>query len=1078
MATVQNNNIEFVIGDKAKISAADAYKLWFDTTHKQMILKGVEFIPKKLSELTNDSGFITSITKAMVEGVLTGTISSHTHAFSSLTSKPTTMLGYGITDGVTTNALNSSLSKYLKLSGGTMTGILYADSAIIARGRGSNKGYQGYFNNPNYALIGNGTHIFNSSGKAQGDNALSFGQNSFAGIKNQDSDKAKYPYLALQPMNTQLIKVNTTTSSLGVGNFYGYFLLAGEVVEYSTPAGGKFTYENTSNRTQILLLVKNSDDRKLIFAGNSDHSNLRDICYILFSNGYPSSSGEVINQVTERAVGDTTYYEVILRTYQTSSFPARYDFTTQFQFNCITKVNDTILSGAGTYRSGLQAMAFNTESFAIGGYSIALGMNSWATNFEALAMGSNSKAVSAYSIAMGAGSLASGDNAKALGLNSVASGNYSTTIGSGSLASGLACITFGRESQANGNNSMSFGLLSIAEATNAIAFGGYSHAKNSYSTVFAFHGISSQDYQTIFGKYNAEETGSLLIGNGTSDTNRKNIFKVDWNGNVTGKYFSGYSNSVGGEGFKIYPENTNEINFGGIGSSPEIIFGKSSKDNRYIPLVYKFGANGDATIQAASFSGNAATATKLATPRTLTIGNTGKTFDGSGDVSWTLEEIGAKDENVKFTTSVDNVDYRLTAIGQRIAGNVEGTNSVVTAEGITMNPSTGNLKATSFTGSLKGNAATATKLKTPQNLWGNSFDGSGSVSGDLTFVADGLTSQVSHGMSIGSTDGGFIGFSKVFGMDGVGNFTGISLGWGANPETSAASVRINATTFTYKSYPILHSNNFSDYAPTKTGGGASGTWGISISGNADTATALTSSAGSSTQPIYFSNGKPVACSYTLAKSVPSNAVFTDTTYSVATASANGLMSSEMYNTKKVSSISVRQGAVKWEESISNHDIYVIYNEDDAENSLTHMVGGDVQLKIPNATTDYDGSMSYLDKRKLDSFNVDTSTNYYMGNVVRINGDYMLPQSATITDLKDYAPIYGTIADHLELQNGISSDKIPEMIRLSIHNITYMFSLNTIDYTNNKIVYVCPYVQMQFTIDSSTSQFEINSFNPI
>lgn len=50
----------------------------------------------------------------------------------------------------------------------------------------------------------------------------------------------------------------------------------------------------------------------------------------------------------------------------------------------------------------------------------------------------------------------------------------------------------------------------------------------------------------------------------------------------------------------------------------------------------------------------------------------------------------------------------------------------------------------------------------------------------------------------------------------------------------------------------------------------------SLSGNASSATALTSNAGSATQPVYFSGGKPVACSYTLAKSVPSNAVFTDT----------------------------------------------------------------------------------------------------------------------------------------------------------------------------------------------------------
>lgn len=50
----------------------------------------------------------------------------------------------------------------------------------------------------------------------------------------------------------------------------------------------------------------------------------------------------------------------------------------------------------------------------------------------------------------------------------------------------------------------------------------------------------------------------------------------------------------------------------------------------------------------------------------------------------------------------------------------------------------------------------------------------------------------------------------------------------------------------------------------------------SLNGNASSATALTSSAGSATQPVYFSGGKPVACSYTLGKSVPSNAVFTDT----------------------------------------------------------------------------------------------------------------------------------------------------------------------------------------------------------
>lgn len=50
-----------------------------------------------------------------------------------------------------------------------------------------------------------------------------------------------------------------------------------------------------------------------------------------------------------------------------------------------------------------------------------------------------------------------------------------------------------------------------------------------------------------------------------------------------------------------------------------------------------------------------------------------------------------------------------------------------------------------------------------------------------------------------------------------------------------------------------------------------------LSGTATTATKLgTSDVGTATQPIYLDGGTPKACTYTLGKSVPSNAVFTDT----------------------------------------------------------------------------------------------------------------------------------------------------------------------------------------------------------
>ena len=65
----------------------------------------------------------------------------------------------------------------------------------------------------------------------------------------------------------------------------------------------------------------------------------------------------------------------------------------------------------------------------------------------------------------------------------------------------------------------------------------------------------------------------------------------------------------------------------------------------------------------------------------------------------------------------------------------------------------------------------------------------------------------------------------------------------------------------------------------------------SAGGSANSAVKLdTATAGSATKPVYISGGKPVACTHSLGKDVPANAVFTDHTYSkmtAATASAAG-----------------------------------------------------------------------------------------------------------------------------------------------------------------------------------------------
>lgn len=64
----------------------------------------------------------------------------------------------------------------------------------------------------------------------------------------------------------------------------------------------------------------------------------------------------------------------------------------------------------------------------------------------------------------------------------------------------------------------------------------------------------------------------------------------------------------------------------------------------------------------------------------------------------------------------------------------------------------------------------------------------------------------------------------------------------------------------------------------------------SAGGAATSANKLNTNAGSATQPVYFSNGVPVATTYALNKTVPSNAVFTDTnnkvTQTITTTNAN------------------------------------------------------------------------------------------------------------------------------------------------------------------------------------------------
>jgi hypothetical protein len=109
-------------------------------------------------------------------------------------------------------------------------------------------------------------------------------------------------------------------------------------------------------------------------------------------------------------------------------------------------------------------------------------------------------------------------------------------------------------------------------------------------------------------------------------------------------------------------------------------------------------------------------------------------------------------------------------------------------------------------------------------------------------------------------------------------------------DTYATKVELSDTYGAATTYADQKVNGLK-YAGSSTTGGA-----------ATSANKLNSNAGSATQPIYFENGVPKATSYSLGKSVPSDAVFTDTKYTHPsyTAKSSGLYKVTVDSTGHVS----------------------------------------------------------------------------------------------------------------------------------------------------------------------------------
>ncbi len=269
---------------------------------------------------------------------------------------------------------------------------------------------------------------------------------------------------------------------------------------------------------------------------------------------------------------------------------------------------------------------------------------------------------------------------------------------------------------------------------------------------------------------------------------------------------------------------------------------------------------------------------------TLTMSTSGTGISGSA--TFTADQAGNSTFTVTLNSSASNVVN--TVVLRDGSGNFSG--NVITAN--------------SFSGPLSGNASTASALATARTIsstgdvaWSTSFDGSGNATGTATLANTGVSAttygsatqvatftvdakgRITTASSVNITPA----WSSITGTPTTLAGYGITNGQPLDADLTAIAALTGTSGFLKKTATDTWTLDTSTYVPT-TGTGATGTWSISISGNAATATTATS-AGSATTATTASTANALnsANSYTVAGLT----VSTGSAYVVANRTSSG-----------------------------------------------------------------------------------------------------------------------------------------------------------------------------------------------
>ncbi len=216
-----------------------------------------------------------------------------------------------------------------------------------------------------------------------------------------------------------------------------------------------------------------------------------------------------------------------------ANFTAGFGNSAAGSFNTLTGNGNTVLAGNAHTLSGLT----NTVKGGIG--STVLGWNNVADGFYLGAIGRENSVFFQSSVALGQGNKDSGYASIAGGLSNVIENNvqYSASFGFNNLST----RNFSLPITNPGSATFSAGISNTNAGFGSIALGGYNLATNMYSLAANNSTIANSHGMSAFGHYNDTlaavpglglDAGEMLfsIGNGSSNTNRRNSFTMMRNG--------------------------------------------------------------------------------------------------------------------------------------------------------------------------------------------------------------------------------------------------------------------------------------------------------------------------------------------------------------------------------------------------------------------------------------------------------------------------------------------------------------------------------------------------------------------